>query len=330
MLRIGIAGMGFIGQTHYEAARSIPEMRVVAVASARADEVHESYPELEVVSYEDLYRDRRLDAILVCLPTFLHERSVIDALTNGRHVLCEKPLALDADSAARIVSAVKRSGRYIHGFASAAFLAAVCAYAGTCEERRSRCPSFGELLPVGDLSAMVGVVSREPAKSGGCLLDLQVHDVDFIFWMLGKPRKLYSLGLKSSTGAWDHVVTSLSYERAIAQIESSYLMPDSWPLSAGMRIAGSNAVIEYSFRSAGDVNKKGKWEEQLTLFGSNETNQQVKVGRVDVFAAQLKHFAACIENPGTTPICPPEESYAVMQLLSASKQSAETGEEIRL
>ncbi len=329
MLRIGIAGMGFIGQTHYEAARSIPEMRVVAVASARADEVHESYPELEVVSYEDLYRDRRLDAILVCLPTFLHERSVIDALTNGRHVLCEKPLALDADSAARIVSAVKEAGVTF-------MVSQVLRFWPQYVRMR-------ELVKSGALGALHSVNSyrlatyppwsewfREPAKSGGCLLDLQVHDVDFIFWMLGKPRKLYSLGLKSSTGAWDHVVTSLSYERAIAQIESSYLMPDSWPLSAGMRIAGSNAVIEYSFRSAGDVNKKGKWEEQLTLFGSNETNQQVKVGRVDVFAAQLKHFAACIENPGTTPICPPEESYAVMQLLSASKQSAETGEEIRL
>lgn len=102
--------MGYIGRAHYEAARTVPGIQVVAAASARTLEIQQSYPGLEIVSYEDLCRDDRLDAILICLPMFLHEQFVIEAVANGRHVLCEKPLALDTNSAARMLVAAKEAG----------------------------------------------------------------------------------------------------------------------------------------------------------------------------------------------------------------------------
>ncbi len=328
MVKIGIAGMGYIGQTHYEAARTLAGVQVVAVASARRQEIQQSYPELEIVSYEDLCCDDRLDAILICLPTFLHEQFVIEAVANGRHVLCEKPLALDANSAARILAAAKQAGvvfmvsqvlrfwpQYvrIQQLISAGVLGKIRA---VNSYRLAQYPPWAEWF-------------RDPAKSGGCLLDLQEHDMDFIFWIMGRPRQIQSFGLKSSNGAWDHVITSLQYADAVASIESSYMMPTSWPLSAGIRVAGSRGAVEYSFRSSGDVSQQGGWTEQATLYGEDGKVEPIEAQRNHVFAAQLEHFVACIENPGLTPICACEDSYTVMDLLSASKKSAETAEAVR-
>ena len=320
--------MGYIGRTYYEAARAVPGVQVVAAASERRQEIQQSYPELELFSYEDLCRDDRLDAILICLPTFLHEQFAIEAVANGRHVLCEKPLALDANSAARMLVAAKEAG--------VVFMVSQVLRFWPQYVRIQQLVSEGILGEIRSVSAYRlakyppwGEWFRDPAKSGGCLLDLQVHDMDFIFWIMGHPRQVQSLGLKSSRGAWDHVITSLRYADAVASIESSYMMPTSWPLSAGIRVAGSRGAVEYAFRSSGDVSQQGEWTEQATLYGADGKIEQLMAERQDVFAAQLKHFVACIENPSLTPVCPCEDSYTVMNLLSASKQSAETAEVIR-
>src|SRR5438067_11157260 len=102
MLKFGIAGMGYIGRIHYEASRTMPGLKVVAAADSHVERVRQYYPELQVTpSYQRLLEIDDLDAIVVCVPTFLHERFVIEAVAKGDHVLCEKPLALDFSSASR-------------------------------------------------------------------------------------------------------------------------------------------------------------------------------------------------------------------------------------
>jgi len=94
-------------------------------------------------------------------------------------------------------------------------------------------------------------------------------------------------------------------------------------------LAGSRGAVEYAFRSSGDVSQQGEWTEQVILYGADGKIEQLMAERQDVFAAQLKHFAARIENPSLKPVCPCEDSYTVMNLFSASKRSAETAEAVR-
>lgn len=328
MLNIGIAGFGNIGRAHYQAARTVEGVQVIAAASSRKVEIQKYCPELEITSYEALCRDDRIDAILVCVPTFLHEIFVVEAVASGRHVLCEKPLALDTNSAARMLKAAREAGvvfmvsqvlrfwpqyvriRQLVNDGMLGEVRSVSSY------RLAKYPPWGEWF-------------RDPAKSGGCLLDLQVHDIDFVFWMLGHPRRLQSFALGSSSGAWDHVVTLLSYPGVVANIESSFLMPSSWPFTAGIRVSGSCGAVEYTFRSAKDIAEHGGSHEQLTLYRADGNVEQLAVEQQNVFATQLKHFAACIENRSTVQVCTGEESYTVMTLMSASRQSAETGEAVR-
>jgi len=330
MVKIGIAGMGYIGRIHYEASRMVPGIRVVAAASSQAEHIRKSYPELQVTSsYQQLFRDDRLDAIIICVPTFLHETFASEAVANGRHVLCEKPFALDASSAARILAAAREAGvvfmvsqvlrfwpQYvrIRQLINEGTLGQVCAASAY---RLAKYPPWSEWF-------------RDPQKSGGCLLDLQVHDLDFIFWILGRPRNIQSFGLQSSNGCWDHVHTILTYGDAIASVESSYIMPGSWPLAAGIRVVGSAAAVEYTFRSAGDVATRTESTEQALLYCADGRVEELAVDHEDMFVAQLRHFAECIENRATPMVCPCDESYDVMTLLSASQQSADTGKAVQL
>ena len=321
--------MGYIGRAHYQAALTVPEVRVVAVASARGPELRQTYPALEVASYEDLYSDDRLDAILVCVPTFLHEQFVTKALARKCHVLCEKPLALDAESARRMLAAAKEAGvvfmvsqvlrfwphyvkiKQLVSEGALGEIRSVSAY------RLAKYPPWAEWF-------------RDPAKSGGCLFDLQVHDMDFIYWIMGHPERVRSCGLKSTKGAWDHVGTFLTYANAVASIESSYMMPASWPLSAGIRVAGSRGAVEYRFRSSGDVSKQGEWREEMTLYDSDGKIERLSLEPQDVFAAQIRALRPAHRKFWRDAVvCPSEDSCFVVSLLSASARSAETGETVR-
>jgi predicted dehydrogenase len=331
MVKIGIAGMGYAGRIHYEAARMVPGVQVVAAASTQNASIRELFPELEITSsWQELLRDSRLDAVIICVPTFLHESLVIEAAAHGRHILCEKPMALNPSSALRMLKAVQDAGVV---FTVAQVLRFWPQYArirqlikeGILGQIRSA--SAYRLAKQPEWSAWFS----DPGKSGGCLLDMQVHDLDFIFWTLGRPLQIQSFGIKSTPGSWDHVHTILTYANgAIASIESSYLMPRSWPLTAGIRVVGSAASIEYAFRSGGDIAGRSESNGQAILYGLNGGMQELAVDREDMFVAQLRHFAECIENRMTPMICPREESREVMTLLGASRQSADTGKPVHL
>ena len=91
MVNLGIAGMGYIGRVHLEASRKVPEAEVVAVATLQAQPDSRLFPVVRVYSsYKELLEDDRLEAVVICLPTDLHEQVALEASERGRHVLCEK------------------------------------------------------------------------------------------------------------------------------------------------------------------------------------------------------------------------------------------------
>ncbi|MGH9469459.1 MAG: Gfo/Idh/MocA family protein, partial [Terriglobia bacterium] len=112
MVKLGIAGMGYIGRVHYEASRKISNGRVVAVATSRPGEARAFLPP-EVCIFEDyerLLQDSGVDAVIIAAPTSLHERYTTQAAECGKHILCEKPLALNEAAARRILAAAERAG----------------------------------------------------------------------------------------------------------------------------------------------------------------------------------------------------------------------------
>jgi predicted dehydrogenase len=113
-LRVGIAGTGFIGGVHARSAR-LAGARVVAVAASSPESAAAAAAELHadraLPSADELVHDPEVDVVHICTPNHLHQPLAEIALAAGKHVVCEKPLALDADGAERLLAAAAESSR---------------------------------------------------------------------------------------------------------------------------------------------------------------------------------------------------------------------------
>ena len=231
MLRVGIIGMGYIGRTHYGALHHIPDTEVAAVADLEGRDSQGISRFTRVLHLARNVSTCPLDAVIVAVPTFLHAECVVEAAKAGCDIMCEKPVALDAASAERMLEAAERQG--------------VILMVGQVLRFWPHYRRIKELVDAGALGAIRSITAyrlskfppwsswfADPQKSGGCLLDLQVHDVDFVHWILGHPELVRTSAIRSEAGSWDHVWTSLGYGERAVYIEASYLMPASWPFSS--------------------------------------------------------------------------------------------------
>lgn len=327
MIRLGIAGLGNIGRVHYEASRKVKNGQIVAVSTSRPSEARSFVaPEVRIVSdYKSLLELPELDAVIICVPSFLHESYVIEAAECGRHILCEKPFALHQVTAQRMLEAADRSG--------------VILMVGQVLRFWPQYSRIKEMVGAGVVGTvrtigayrLASYPSRaewftDPQKSGGCLLDLQIHDVDFVCWLLGLPERLQTVGLKSAKGSWDHVLTTLYYPAAVASLEGTFLMPRGYPFTCGIRVVGDSGCLEYGFRVAGNVAEREKATGSLRFYPADGLAQTPRVSDADMFAVQLRYFVDCIENDRKPDLCPPQQSCDVMGIMDRCLQSAESSQ----
>jgi predicted dehydrogenase len=111
MLRLGIAGCGWAGERHHDAAVAHGRAEVVAIADADTDTLERRASEWEIDAtfedYADMYENADLDAVVVALPHDLHEDAVVRAARAGLPVLCEKPIARTVAEADRMLNAAE-------------------------------------------------------------------------------------------------------------------------------------------------------------------------------------------------------------------------------
>lgn len=113
-LKVGIAGIGFIGPVHLEALRRLPGIEIISISHPKLDKVEQKAKELGVAKYYTDYNQQilndNLDCIHICTPNFLHFEMVKKALEAGVHVVCEKPLATTLIEAEKLVTLAKKKG----------------------------------------------------------------------------------------------------------------------------------------------------------------------------------------------------------------------------
>jgi len=194
-LRVGVAGLGRMGKRHAEQlARRTRGSSVVAACSPLAEERAWAQSELGVrrlyERYEDLVADSELDAIAISTPTTLHAEQTIAALEAGRHVFCEKPLALDVDACERVMAVAARRPKQVAmvGFVRRFDPSFVQAKADIDAGRLGK--PFLVRSQTGDMNDPSGFFVKFAPSSGGIFLDCSVHDIDVARWMLGSPKAL--------------------------------------------------------------------------------------------------------------------------------------------
>jgi myo-inositol 2-dehydrogenase/D-chiro-inositol 1-dehydrogenase len=194
-LRVGIAGLGRMGQRHARLfAHGTRGAQLVAACGPTADERARAQRELGVSAlYEDfgaMLREAALDAVAIVSPTTLHAEQTIAALEAGKHVFVEKPLALDVASCERVLAVAQRHPQQV------AMVGFVRRFDASYRQAKADIDAglIGRPFLVrshsGDMNDPEGFFVRFAPTSGGIFMDVTVHDIDVARWMLGNPKAL--------------------------------------------------------------------------------------------------------------------------------------------
>lgn len=316
MLRVGIVGTGFIGTTHAERYREIEGVEVVAAAnrSSGTEFVSEHAPGAAV--YEDgerLIEAADVDAVDICTPTPTHRDLVEVAAEQGVPTFCEKPVAGRIGDARAIVDAVERAGipfmvgHVVRFFPAYARIrdAVDDGAIGTLGVARTR-----RLSPFPDWGSEDWYADED--ASGGVLVDLAIHDVDFLRWLFGDVDRVFA----RSTAAGRHAHTTLRFESgAVGYVEASWNRPAGSGLRTAVELAGEDGLIEYDSAEANPV--------RATVDG--EPVADLATLERDPFRRELEEFVSCVERgvaPSTVTLSDAVES---LRVCLAARRSAERG-----
>ncbi|WP_100011581.1 Gfo/Idh/MocA family protein [Lentibacillus sediminis] len=324
MKSIGLAGLGFIGKAHFHAYQKMNHCRVDAIytrSEVTDDAVREQFQGTFFSDYDEMLNSPDLDIIDICVPTYLHEEYIIKAANAGKHIICEKPLTLTEASANRIVDAVKENEVELFVGHTLRFwpeYAAIKSYSQSHPfelvhaRRLGQFPSWSSWF-------------KEPDKSGGALFDLHIHDIDFVYYLLGEVESVYAVGSRNEHGAWSHIMTTLVFKNKTKTfVEASHQMPDGYPFTMNMRVQSKEETLEY-FQAAGEnIEAANEESGQLILYKAYE-KILIDTETADPFYKELSYFVNCIENNTENELVPLDDVRYVLKLLHAIKTSLENG-----
>lgn len=293
MVNIGIVGMGFMGTTHYQAAKELEGGRVAAIVTRDPKKKRGDWSDvggnlgtgggqedLTGVSVYDtldeLLADDEIDLVDICLPSPMHKDAVIQALEAGKDVLVEKPIALTLEDADAMAATAERTGRTL-------LVAHVLRFFPEFAYLREKLDSgeFGALTAL----HMKRVISQggwkdadQPAANGGIVLDLLVHDADFVQYMAGMPQRVFASGLQNRVGDIGYVTGQFIYEGGpTVSVHCGGIAVASIPFEHGYDAYFEKATVR--FNSSGS----------LRVYTPDEAVEEAAVSKVDAFKLQLQY-----------------------------------------
>ncbi len=342
-LRVGVIGLG-MGRAHIEGYRSHPGAEVVAIADPNEQRLKDAGDRYSIPGrYADapsMLRREKLDVVSVATPNKFHKPLAIAALEAGCHVLCEKPMAMNATEARAMLAAARAAHRRLMINFSFRFTEQSWAlkkevetgilgdiyFARTIWHRRRGLPGFG------------GWFGLKALSGGGPLIDLGVHRLDLALWLMGYPKPVWVLG-----STYNHIASRLSKKEGKAF--------DVEDLAAGFIKFANGASLEIEASWAANIAERELMETRLLGTQGGLVQRNLREGyefEAELFVERdgrqydmklhppvpgvkgaMAHFIDCIINkqPHTAT---GEEGATVMQLLDALYASAKSGAPVRI
>jgi len=296
-VRIGIIGAGHFAATHIEAFRQLPDAEIVALArrnpeKLRADKARWKIPHT-FTDHRELLQLEEVDAVSIVTPTDSHHSIALDALRAGKHVLCEKPLALDASGARALLEAAReRNLVHVINFNQRSRTAVGSmqrhAAEGFVGEPCHLNIWWGHTLQY-DVEPGIDSWRFRPETGGGTLYEL-IHVFDFARFLMGEVKRLCALTSTSERFRPFHDVPS----------GMSVKVPDSSACLLEFE-SGSTGVIHTSFLSRG-VGPSGTSEPRVELTGTRGRLVTVEGSRLEgISGGQGKLREVALGEPYPTP-----------------------------
>ena len=347
-IKVGVIGVGGISQLHIQGYLQNPNVELYAFADINPAQLQKRGKEYNITrlyeDYHELLALPEIDAVSVCTWNSMHAPITIDALNAGKHVLCEKPMAINADLAQQMQDAAERNGKLLQiGF--------VRRYGNDAEIMKDfiKNDCMGELYyakatylrRAGSPGGWFGDKSR---SGGGPLIDLGVHVIDLTRYLMGNPKPVSVYGATfKKLGDRREIKGRGGYASTGKSANDIFDVEDA--VTALIRYDGGQVVsLEASFslnipKDKGEIELFGtkagaKFDPELHIYSdmngymvNSEFVTDTALSFDGLFNREIDHFVDCVIN-GTPCIAPAEDGVTLMKILDAIYRSAETGHEV--
>jgi predicted dehydrogenase len=337
MVKVGLIGLGFMGSTHFKIYQNLSNAKIVAVADFQKKRLEGDWSDIGgnigdgsgkvnlsgIATYSDpmdLINDSSVEYVDICLPTDLHLQYAVAALKAGKHVITEKPMVLNTKQADVLVKAAAKAKGY--------FMVAHCIrfwpeYAVTQELIKSG--KYGKVKEL-FLRRVVSPGHRgyqdwllKEKRSGGALLDLHIHDIDYALFLCGKPKKVWAWGAKGPSGGIDIVHAGYEFSGGVhANIIGGWGYLGKFPFNMEFCIRTDKATFTYNMAA-------GK---PLTIYTADGKEIVPKVPAGTGWDREIEYFVNCVDKKKKPTIVTAKSSFESVKMAEYELKSIKEGKAV--
>ncbi len=324
-MRVGVIGVGAMGQNHARVYSEIADLVAVAdpdekVGGLAMNRFNANY----YSSYHALLQED-LDAVSICVPSSMHVPVALDAIQAGLNVLVEKPLATSAPEAQKIVDAARD--------------AKVILAVGHVERHNPAVGVVSRAMAAGQYGELITISSRRVSsfptrvRDVGVIMDLGVHDIDILRYLVGSPvDTVYALsGRRLNETFEDHANILLRFQNGVnGFVEVNWLTPmkvrrlDLTCLKNFVEVDYTDQSITVSSSTLGAFDPVNLYQIPL-----EHHSQKIHVRKEEPLKRELEDFLAAVQEK-RSPLVTGEDAVETLKVAEAAIRSHREGSVVRL
>lgn len=303
-VNLGIIGLGGMGNHHAQSLVRMEGVEILAAADTDSNRIKQFTKKYRIkysfAGYRQLLDVEEIDAVLICLPTFLHAEVVVSAAKKGKDIFCEKPIAMNLKDADRMIKVCQENRvKFMIGF-----VRRFDNFWGKAREIIKE-GILGRPVIWHDTASSTGASYPwyfDKEKGGGPLIDGAVHNYDFAYWTFGEARRVYA-----TTKTFKKNISAIDTGSAIIEYSSGdeHVISWSWGLPKGSFggrltdiIGPKGALLFPGSFDPSEVPKSIDQEKYgiFCLLRKEGKKEWIKYRKNDMFFDEIFHFVSCIKR----------------------------------
>ena len=346
MIRVGIVGIGFMGWIHWLAYKNNPDAKVVAICTPEPERRAGDWTAIQgnfgppgeqvelggihvFETMEELFACDDVDLVDICLPPALHVPAICGAAAAGKKVFCEKPLSLNLADCATAVDACASHNQPL-------FVGHVLPFFPEYRVVRER-------MKNGDLGNILGgtfkrVISDpvwlkgfyDPAKIGGPMLDLHVHDAHFIRLLFGMPDSVYSQGrIRGEVVEYCNSLFQFDQSDFVVSCVSGVINQQGRPFTHGFEIHFEKATLQFEFAGLAE----GSELMPLKILHEDGSMEHPELGDGDpvrAFESEIAEVVQCVQQNRDSELLAGDLAQDAIRICQAQTESVRSGTRVSI
>jgi len=343
MLKAALIGLGRMGRGHFNVYKQFEEegfpVKLVAVCDIEEDKFKTPQSakfNLEDVAsaassidysayhcytdYKELLEKEDVDFVDIVVPTYLHHEVTIAALKSGKHVHCEKPMALNPEQCAEMIATAKEMNKTLMIGQVLHFWNAYMVLKEYTETKKFGEAKFAFFYRGGvqdhEKNGSYKDWIRIREQGGGGLFDQHIHDTDMVRWLFGTPEAVSTQGLTiHPKSAYDILSTNYFYpDGKVINANDDTDQKGTYGFRAGYKVHFDNGMLLYTGN-------------KLIAYPHEQPEYEIELKPENPYYNEVKYFAECIASGKPVIRCMPEEAMETVRICLAEMDSADRGGE---